>query len=256
MKIFNKNNIKEAMRDHHWLSLIISILTMVIGLAMIIFPNFASSVFAIIYVTLFIIGLIAGGIYRIIQYVDAKKRGYPNVFNLISAIINLVVGVMLLSSLIENSIYFSTHSDVSFSYALIYNVENLFYWCIYIYAFYALFRGIFRLVTLGRGPFMFSWYERSVAISEIVLGSFFIIVSWFNGDQVIIQIILIVLGVYVFFRGLIMFIDKILDMIRNKDKAPRINDHNSIKDDKKDIKEGEVIDAEIVDEHDDISRMN
>lgn len=256
MKVFNKANFKEAMKENHWFGFVASILTIAIGLIMIIFPFFTQTVFAIVYVTVFIIGLIVGGIYRIAQYSNDKRRGLANPFNLVSAIINLAVGVMLLGSLIQNSIYYSTHTDVSFSYALMYNVNELFYWCIYIYAFYGLFRGIFRLVTLGRLPMAIGWYERSVAISEICLGAFFIIASWFNGDQIIVQIILVVLGVYVLFRGIIMFIDKIMDVARRRETAPRVSDRNSIKDDKKDIKDGNVIDAEIVDERDDISKMN
>lgn len=234
-EVFNKQSIKGAMKEYKALGITMSIILIIVGLLMMIFPAISSLAFYIA----FCVGLLLSGIFNIIRYAKDKSV-LRQPWLLINGIVNILLGVMLSLSLALEAAAYSNATGDAFYAGLLYQVTSLFYWVMLFYAFSSLFKGIFRLTNLRYHSDTLKWYEITSGIIQIVVGASLIIFS-FVGTLVDYQVILIILmtflGFYVVLRGIMLLIDIIINS-KEKDKV-RIK--------KTPTDEKDVIDAEIID---------
>lgn len=234
-EVFNQQSIKKAIKEYKALGIAMSIILIIIGLLMMIFPAISSLAFYIA----FCVGLLLSGIFNIIRYAKDKTILHQP-WLLINGIINILLSVMLSLSLVLEAVAYSNATGDAFYAGLLYQVTSLFYWVMLFYAFSSLFKGIFRLTNLRYQRDALKWYEITSGIIQIVVGASLIIFS-FVGTLVDYQIILIILmtflGFYVVLRGIMLLIDIIITS-KEKDKV-------YIK--KTPTDEKDVIDADIID---------
>ena len=222
-QLFTKEKIIATIKEYKILGILTSIAIMLVGVLMMIFPTF--STFA--YVIIFIVGLILAGAFGIYRYSRDKKNGFNHVYLLINGVINLLLAVMLTISLITNAIMIGAITGESFTNSLLFAITDLFYWVLMFYAFASLFRGIFRLSNLRQDSDTLKWYEITTAIIQIIFAVALIILSLLP-DATIMLIIMIVLGFYVFLRGIILFIDTLISHHHQVSKHDKIIDESDV----------------------------
>lgn len=196
--LLSREKTMAAIRRYRGLGIAMSVVMILSGILMMIFPWFSAMAWTI----MIILGLIASGVMNIIRYAMGKK-GEREGWLLANGIISLVIGLLFVISIATDSL----GAEGSLILAISQTTASLLFWCIVFFAWFTIFKGIFRLFASGtvakaggsRG------YEIAMGIVSIVLGVLITLLPFWSAA--VIYLCLYVIAFEMIFAGCVMFID-------------------------------------------------
>ncbi len=238
-EFLSKEQIKKGLGRFKGLGIFASIILILIGLVITLFPLFS----AIIGVWLFFAGLLIFGIYQIVTYCLLKK-GERQGWQLASGILSLCLSVLTVFSTIVDINYLKNSGA---EYPIASASATIVFWLFIFIGFSILFSGIFRLCNISKvvshgGS---KGWEIAYGIVSIVLGALMVTVPTYGVFIVFMYVgaaYIIILGIYI-----------IIELCTN----PELNGahEKKIKEQKahtKNIKENEdIVEESIIDAHED-----
>lgn len=227
--VFDKSSLLKGLKKFKGLGITISILLIIIGVCMCILPRWST----IVWVSLFVVGLVLSGIMNIIKFC-ADKKGERQGWILANAIISVVLGGLLITFVcLDIESYSGDAIDV-----IAYEVGSLVFWLILFAGWFAMFKGIFRLVALNATVAAGGnkTYEITSGVIEIVIGCLVVFLPWF-GVPVLYWVGIYAIAISMIVSGIVIFADLVA--------TPNIS--KELRKEKK-HKEADVVDAEVVEE--------
>lgn len=197
-RIFTQSNLRRAVFRYRGLGISISIIMVLAGLLMCVFPY----VGAMCYTVSLIIALFAGGVMNIIRYATSKRRE-REIWLLINGLIFLCTAFFFLLSIITEG----RKEGATLVSALAQTTDSLLFWSVSFLGWTLIIRGILRL--LGASYKVQAGgsrrYEITMGVISIVLGSLMSICPYWNETMIMLGIY--VIAIAIIHAGITLFID-------------------------------------------------